>query len=70
MLERSRFGSRSERLRTGVLSEEQYALVFDEIETGLAAIEAQMEKAAGGSKAKRAPRPRKGFAAHLERSRW
>ncbi|TIO29645.1 IS66 family transposase [Mesorhizobium sp.] len=67
MLERSRFGSRSERLRTGALSEEQYALVFDEIETGVAAIEAQMEKAAGGSKVKRAPRPRKGFAAHLER---
>ncbi|WP_329609610.1 hypothetical protein [Mesorhizobium muleiense] len=34
MLERARFGSRSERLRTGALSEEQYALVFDEIETG------------------------------------
>lgn len=67
MLERARFGSRSERLRTGALSEEQYALVFDEIETGVAAIEAQMEKSAGGSKAKRAPRPRKGFAAHLER---
>ncbi|WP_352737417.1 IS66 family transposase zinc-finger binding domain-containing protein [Mesorhizobium sp. M0213] len=67
MLERSRFGSRSERLRAGALSEEQYALVFDEIETGVAAIEAQMEKSAGGSKAKRAPRPRKGFAAHLER---
>ena len=33
----------------------------------MAAIEAEMEKAAGGSKAKRAPRPRKGFAAHLER---
>ncbi|MER8747507.1 IS66 family transposase [Mesorhizobium sp. M1004] len=67
MLERSRFGSRSERLRAGALSEEQYALVFDEIETGVAAIQAQMEKSAGGSKAKRAPRPRKGFAAHLER---
>ncbi|MER9964945.1 IS66 family transposase, partial [Mesorhizobium sp. M0045] len=67
MLERARFGSRSERLRTGALSEEQYALVFEEIETGVAAIEAQMEKSAGGSKAKRAPRPRKGFAAHLER---
>lgn len=67
MLERARFGSRSERLRTGALSEEQYALVFDEIETGVAAIEAQMEKSAGGSKAKRAPRPRKSFAAHLER---
>lgn len=67
MLERARFGSRSERLRTGALSEEQYALVFDEIETGVAVIEAQMEKSAGGSKAKRAPRPRKSFAAHLER---
>ncbi|MER9094749.1 transposase [Mesorhizobium sp. M0700] len=70
MLERSRFGSRSERLRTGALSEEQYALVFDEAETGVAAIEAQMEKSAGGSKAKRAPRHRKGFAAHLERIRF
>src|SRR5690606_18751249 len=35
VLERARFGSRSERLRTGTLSEEQYALVFDEIETGV-----------------------------------
>ncbi|WP_366930653.1 hypothetical protein [Mesorhizobium sp.] len=38
MLERARFGSRSERLRTGVLSEEQYALVFEEIETSVAAM--------------------------------
>lgn len=67
VLERARFGSRSERLRTGTLSEEQYALVFDEIETGVAAIKAQLEKATGPSKNKRAPRPRKSFAAHLER---
>lgn len=53
-------------MRTGELSEEQYALVFEETETGVAAIEAQMDKSVGGSKAKRAPRPRKGFAAHLE----
>jgi transposase len=66
-LERARFGRRSERLRAGSLSEEQYALVFGEIETGVAAIKAQVEKAAGISKNKRAPRPRKGFAAHLER---
>ncbi|WP_366510950.1 hypothetical protein [Mesorhizobium sp.] len=64
MLEGSRFSSRSERLRTGALSEEQYALVFDEIEIS---VEAQMEKATGSSKVRRAPRARKGFAAHLER---
>jgi len=62
VLERARYGRRSERL-----SEEQYALVFDEIETGVAAIEAELVKAGGADKAKRAPRPRKGFAAHLER---
>jgi hypothetical protein len=48
------------------LSEEQHAFVFDEIETGLAAIEAELESAVQ-DKPKRAPRPRKGFAAHLER---
>jgi hypothetical protein len=34
MLERSRYGTRSERLRGETLSEEQHAFVFDEIETG------------------------------------
>ncbi|MBB6414360.1 hypothetical protein HNQ71_007070 [Mesorhizobium sangaii] len=34
VLERACFGRRSERLHAGSLSEEQYALVFDENETG------------------------------------
>ncbi len=67
VLERSRFGRRSERLGADALSEEQYALVFDEIATGVAAIRAQLAKAAGPSKNPRAPRPRKSFADHLER---
>ncbi len=66
MLERSRYGTRSERLRGETLSEEQHAFVFDEIETGMAAIEAELDSAVQ-DKPKRAPRPRKGFAAHLER---
>jgi transposase len=66
MLERSRYGTRSERLRGDALSDEQHAFVFDEIKTGMAAIEAELESAAQ-DKPKRAPRPRKGFAAHLER---
>ena len=32
MLERSRFGTRSERLRGATLSDEQHAFVFDEID--------------------------------------
>ncbi|MGB3503985.1 MAG: IS66 family transposase [Xanthobacteraceae bacterium] len=67
VLERSRFGRRSEWLGADALSEEQYALVFDEIATGVAAIRAQLAKAAGPSKNPRAPRPRKSFADHLER---
>ena len=67
MLERARYGNRSERLGKDRLGEEQYALVLDEIETGVAAITAQMDKAMGRSTTKRAPRPRKGFAAHLDR---
>jgi transposase len=66
MLERSRYGTRSERLRGDALSDEQHAFVFDEIKTGMAAIEAELESAAE-EKQKREPRPRKGFAAHLER---
>ena len=68
MLERSRYGTRSERLRGATLSDEQHAFVFDEIKTGLAAIEAELESTAQ-DKPKRAPRPRKGFAADLERLR-
>src|SRR3954451_11752522 len=67
MLERARFGTRSERLGKDRLSDDQYSLVLDEIATGVAALEAERDKAAGRSSAKRPPRPRKGFAAHLER---
>jgi transposase len=66
MLERARYGARSERLGKDRLSDDQYALALDEIETGVAALEAEREKATGRP-TKRAPRPRKGFAAHLER---
>jgi transposase len=66
MLERARYGARSERLGKDRLTDDQYALALDEIETGVAALEAEREKAAGRP-TKRAPRPRKGFAAHLER---
>jgi len=66
MLERSRYGTRSERLRGATLNDEQHAFVFDEIKTGLAAIETELESTAQ-DKPKRAPRSRKGFAAHLER---
>jgi transposase len=65
--ERARFGRRSEKLGSNALDEEQSAFVFDEIETGIAAIQAKVDKLAGSDKAKRAARPRKGFAAHLER---
>jgi transposase len=66
MLERSRYGTRSERLGGATLSDEQHAFVFDEIETAMAAIEAELESTVQ-DKPKRAPRPRKGLAAHLER---
>jgi transposase len=64
MLERSRYGRRSERL--GGLSDEQCAFVFEEIESGVGEAVADLE-AVAPDRAKRAPRPRKGFAAHLER---
>jgi hypothetical protein len=44
MLERARFGTRSERLGKDRLTEDQYALVLDEIETGVAALEAERDK--------------------------
>ena len=66
-LERARFGRRSEKLGSKALDDEQSAFVFDEIQTGIAAVEAELDKRRGSDKAKRTPRPRKGFAAHLER---
>ncbi|NOJ44609.1 hypothetical protein HCN58_34785 [Bradyrhizobium sp. WSM 1791] len=68
MLERTLYGTRSERLRSDKPSDEQIAFVFDEIATGVAAIEAELAKAGGkDDKPQRAPRPRKEFGAHLER---
>src|SRR6201981_3400971 len=64
--ERMLYGTRSERMRGERLDDEQIDFVFDEIETGVAAIDAELETAAK-DKLKRAPRPRKGFAPQLER---
>jgi transposase len=67
MLERAWYGKRSERLGVAALDGEQYAFVFEQIESGLAELEASLEKARGASGAKRTPRSRKGCAPHLER---
>jgi transposase len=64
-LQRAQHGRRSERLHLGV-SDEQVSFAFEEVETGLSAIQSELDDAARG-KPKRASRPRKGFAAHLER---
>ncbi|MEJ5023691.1 IS66 family transposase [Brucella anthropi] len=65
ILQRAQHGRRSERLRLGV-SDEQVSFAFEEVETGLSAIQSELDDAAR-DKPKRASRPRKGFAAHLER---
>ncbi|MEN3141343.1 IS66 family transposase [Ochrobactrum sp. WV_118_8] len=65
VLQRTQHGRRSERLRPGV-GDEQVSFAFEEVETGLAAIQSELDDAAR-DKPKRASRPRKGFAAHLER---
>ena len=67
MFERAQYGKRSEKLRIDPLDDEQYAFVFDEIRTGLAEIEAGLDKVKGKTGTARAPRPRKDFPAHLER---
>ena len=56
--------AKSAQLRGERLDDEQIDFVFDEIKTGVAVIDAELETAA---KDKRAPRPRKRFARHLER---
>ena len=60
MLERARYGRRSESL-----DDDQQRFVFDEIQIGLAAIEAKLEAADPGRV--RAPTVRKALPAHLER---
>jgi transposase len=67
MFERRLYGTRSERLRGDQPSDEQIAFVFDEIQTGVAAVEAELARAESADKAKRAPQPRKEFGAHLQR---
>lgn len=67
MFERAQYGKRSEKLRIDPLNDEQYAFVFEAIETGLAEIQAGLDKPKGKTATRRPPRPRKGFAAHLER---
>lgn len=63
-LQRTQHGRRSQRLRLGV-SDEQISFAFEEVETGLSAIQSELDDAAR-DKPKRAC-PRAGFAAHLER---
>ena len=65
VLQRTQHGTRSERLRLGI-DDDQVSFAFEEVETGLSAIQSELDRAAG-DKPKRASRPRKGFAAHLER---
>jgi len=65
--DRARFGRRSEKVGSANGGDEQQAFVFEEIETGIAAITAQVRKGCAQADGKRAPRRRKGFALHLER---
>ncbi|RVK04548.1 IS66 family transposase [Sinorhizobium meliloti] len=66
---RYRYGRRSEKQsnKADTDLDEQGAFVFEEIETGIAAIEALVAKGRTPSTTKRASRPRKGFPPHLER---
>lgn len=62
-LERARFGRSSEKLDV-----DQQAFAFDEVQTGLGMIEAELEAARPtGERKQREARPRKPFPAHLER---
>jgi transposase len=65
--DRARFGRRSEKLGSPTADDEQQAFVFEEIETGIAATRAQVNKGRERPDGKRPARPRKGFAPHLER---
>lgn len=63
---RKRHGKKSEKL--GPDADEQQSFVFEEIETGIAAVQALVDKGRDpATKPRRYPRPQKGFAAHLER---
>ena len=60
-LERARYGRRSE-----ALDRDQHEFAFEEIQTGLGAVEATLDAAAKMNRS-RAPRPRKKLPDHLER---
>lgn len=64
VLERAQKGTRSERLRLGI-NDDQIDFAFEEVETGLSAIDSELDQSRKDKK--REARPRKGFAAHLER---
>ncbi len=66
-LERARYGRRSEKLGSDAL--EQHSFVFEEIETGIAALEADHRKTSGTTRPPRPSRPRKSFAAHSSGSK-
>jgi transposase len=61
-LERARFGRSSEKLDA-----DQQDFAFEEVETGLGAVAAELEAAKPIGERQRAARPRKAFPAHLER---
>ncbi|HEY5818055.1 MAG TPA: IS66 family transposase [Mesorhizobium sp.] len=61
-LERARFGRSSEKLDV-----DQEAFAFDEVQTGLGLIEAELEAAKPAGERRRSARPRKAFPPHLER---
>lgn len=61
---RDRFGKRSEKL--GADDAEQQSFVFEEVETGLAAIDARLT-AKADSKPRKTPRDKPRFPSHLER---
>jgi transposase len=67
--DRARFGRRSEKLGASgqsVDADTQQAFIFEEIETGIAALKAQIGKGRVSDQ-KRPPRPRKALPPHLER---
>lgn len=65
VLQRTQYGRRSEQLRLGI-NDEQVSFAFEEVETGLSAVQSEFKDVAQ-VRSKRASRPRKAFAAHLER---
>lgn len=61
-LERARYGRRSE-----ALDPDQHTFLFEEVETGLGAVEARLDAATSAPSRDRPPRPRKRLPERLER---